>query len=74
MLKKEISLSKDATIEEAIYKAIDFDNPAFKNIEIEDLYFYMSSKDGTPKEYFPPMDKSQKIAQVNYHRFVVTLA
>lgn len=51
-------MSNDATIEEAIYKTIDFDNSDFKDVEIDNLYFYMSSKKGTPKEYFPPMDKT----------------
>lgn len=64
-------MTDDATVEEAIIKTVNLDDPKFRKVSIEDLEFYLSSKKGKVKDDFPPIDKSQKISKVNYTTFII---
>lgn len=66
----EISLGKEATVEEAMLKVLTLEGN-LKDFEIEDLELYLSSKKGKVKDDFPAIDKSQKISKVNFNRFVI---
>ncbi len=72
--KKEIEFSNSQTIEDAIYHTIDLDSKKYKNITMDDLEIYFSSKKGKPKDDYPTVDKTRKIAEINYPRFIIMLS
>lgn len=67
----EINLNKNSTIEDAIHKAINLDDPLFQNVTIDDFEVFMANKKGQPKDDFPPFEKNQILSQANYKRFVI---
>lgn len=56
--KHDITLGNDSTVEDAIIRTINLDNPDLKNVKVEDLEFFLASKKGHVKDDFPPIDKS----------------
>lgn len=56
--RHEIYLRDDATVEEAIIKTINLDDPKLGKVSIEDLEFYLSSKKGKVKDDLPHIDKT----------------
>lgn len=70
-LKKEVQLHKNSTIEDAIHRAINLDDPALRSITIDDFEVYMANKKGQPKDDFPAFEKNQVLSQANFKRFVI---
>ena len=68
--KHEILLTEEATVEDAMKIVIGLEQ-GLQSCDLEELDFYLSSKKGKVKDDFPAIDKSQKIAKVNFERFVI---
>ena len=63
-LKHEIELNKNSTIEDAIHKVINLDDPMFRGVTLDDFEVYMANKKGYPKDDFPAFEKNQILSQV----------
>ena len=72
-LKEEISLRKEATIEDAIAQVINLDDQKFKDININDLEVYLASGNGEPDDDCPAIEQTQIISHVNFEKFVIVL-
>lgn len=70
-LKYDIQLHKNSTIEDAIHRTVNLDDPAFKGVTLEDFEVYMANKKGQPKDDFPAFEKNQILSQANFKRFVI---
>ena len=70
-VKENIEFPDEATIDQVINSCVAAKRELFKG-ENPNLYdLYIAKKDGEPKDDYPAMDRSQKIALAKVKRFVV---